>query len=214
MSLKPILNNPNALDNKSLNLFSNKLVSNELDASAMSVGTLSASVVDTTNLNSVDIVNSNSLQTNDLTALNVVNAVDINATNKITGSIVEGQAVIPRIPVQVVDPAIPLTTFTPNRNTENEYIITQLDATYDPTAGATTQGISLTDEQASSGDSYEFTITAMSCNVLLDENPLVVAPVRPFNFGGTPFGISPTQNQTLSVRLLWRPELQAWVRVG
>lgn len=213
MSLKPILNDPNALNNKSLNLFSNKVVSNELDASAMSVGTLSASVVDTTILNSVDIVNSNSLQTNDLTALNIVNAVDINATNKITGSVVEGQAVIPKRKVQTLDPLVVLTIFNPNVNTENEYIITQLNATYDPTLGATCPGIILTDEQASSGDSYEMTITGMSAGVILQDNASPTLPIRPFSLGGN-FALSPTQNQTLSVRLLWRPELQAWVRVG
>jgi hypothetical protein len=203
MSLKPILNDPNALNNKSLNLFSNKVVSNELDTSAMSVGILSASVVDTTTLNSVDIVNSNSIQTNDITA-----------TNKITGSVVEGEAVIPKRKVQVLDPLVVLTIFNPNVNTENEYIITQLNATYDPTLGATCPGIILTDEQASSGDSYEMTITGMSAGVILQDAVAVAPPIRPFNFGGLPFAISPTQNQTLSVRLLWRPELQAWVRVG
>lgn len=155
MSLKPILNDPNALNNKSLDLFCDELTAN--------------------------VINSN---------------------------------VVSEIPVQVVDPSIPLTIFQPNKNTENEYIITQLDGTYDPTASATTQGIILTDEQVASGKSYSYTITGMSCNVLLDENPAVQAPVRPFNFGGAPYGISPTQGQTLSVRLLWRPELQAWVRVG
>lgn len=193
MSIKPILNNPDALNNKSLNLWSNSINVNDLETTnIIASGSISA-----------DSVNCSLVNTTNVSAENV-NASNIKASN----------AVLSNRKIQTIDPTAPLTLFTPDVNIENEYIITQLNATYNPAAGATCQGIAMTDSQANSGLGYEMTITAMSAGVVLQDAVPVSPPLRPFSLGGVNYSLSPTQNQTLSVRVIWRPELQAWVRVG
>lgn len=139
---------------------------------------------------------------------------NITAASRVNAEVVNAGGVIPTRKVQVVDPQALLTLFNPDVNEENEYVITQLNSTYNNNTTANCSGIILTNEQASSGNSYEMTITGMSCNVLCQDNADALLPIRPFNLGGGNYGISPQQNQTLSARFLWRPELQAWVLVS